>query len=661
MKYSLLLAAAFVFGFSTLALSHGGAYRGPAGEVPPDSREPSDPPPPPEGGGPTTPGGETGGPTTGGGDIGGPTTGGGDNGGPTTGGDSGGPTVGGGGTGGPTTGGTGRPTASNKGPGYDDWTFWWNFNKDQILHLKDNLRKARPKTGTAVHIFGRNKNDADVISATDAAVNNKIVPALRNLMEDDDLNFDIQSAAALALAKVHDTTQIEKLKDMVRNENNKYHRVVEESAALALGLMQVPSDDIISFLIETVNDDSKNASFVRPFAAISLGLLNKNDDMVVSDALLELISKKQTKVDLKPCALLALGLLEDDRVVDDLVFIIKNNRVNVKGADKLTDVEVSFAVQAIGKIGYADKDLITYFGKKLLAKNTDDHIRRSIAIAFGQIQIEDDTIVSLLTKAIRDREDTSTVNFALISLGKIAARGTDREQIVKTLNYWLDKAKPTNLAQPFAGLGLGLVGRADSDEENINRPLRNKFAESANPRVKSAYAVSLGLARDMLASDELADVLEDKGQNKKLRGYAALGLGLSGNETHKAVIARVLIDEFDRDVRVQTAIAAGLVGDYYIADALIETLSSGEESQYILGSLALALGQIGDERAIDPLIDIANDSNKKYPDITRALAVVSLGQIGDRARVPVLSKVAEDINFRAIGRFPALTELLTIL
>ena len=28
------------------AYAHGGQYRGPAGEVPPDSREPSDPPPP---------------------------------------------------------------------------------------------------------------------------------------------------------------------------------------------------------------------------------------------------------------------------------------------------------------------------------------------------------------------------------------------------------------------------------------------------------------------------------------------------------------------------------------------------------------------------------------------------------------------------------------
>lgn len=42
--------------------SHGGAYRGPAGHVPPDSRDPMDPPPPPpEVGGPSTPSGTHGG------------------------------------------------------------------------------------------------------------------------------------------------------------------------------------------------------------------------------------------------------------------------------------------------------------------------------------------------------------------------------------------------------------------------------------------------------------------------------------------------------------------------------------------------------------------------------------------------------------------------
>src|SRR5262245_36748502 len=63
-------------GLSGNALAHGGAYRGPPGEIPPDSRDPADPPPPPESGPPGTPGGDTGGgPETGSGDVPGPGTG----------------------------------------------------------------------------------------------------------------------------------------------------------------------------------------------------------------------------------------------------------------------------------------------------------------------------------------------------------------------------------------------------------------------------------------------------------------------------------------------------------------------------------------------------------------------------------------------------------
>src|SRR5687767_15773319 len=46
------------------AFAHGGQYRGPAGEVPPGSRQPEDPPPPESGGStPTPPDGSGGTPT----------------------------------------------------------------------------------------------------------------------------------------------------------------------------------------------------------------------------------------------------------------------------------------------------------------------------------------------------------------------------------------------------------------------------------------------------------------------------------------------------------------------------------------------------------------------------------------------------------------------
>ena len=273
---ALLMAAP---GLVSDAFAHGGSYRGPAGEVPPDSREPSDPPPPSPGGGPTTGGGEGGPPTTGGGDVGGPTTGGGEGGGPSTGGGSAPPPNTGGGTGGPRTGGFGGGGGGGA-PGFEDWTFWWNFNKDEILQLKSQIKASQISTrsGTAVHRFGKSKTESKLTSATDAAIQEQIVPALRAMMVEKDLNFDIQSAAALALAKIGDETIVDTLKKMALDEKNEYQRQVVESAALAFGLLQKDNEEIRSFLIDLVADKDRNASYVRPFAAISLGLLGSKND-----------------------------------------------------------------------------------------------------------------------------------------------------------------------------------------------------------------------------------------------------------------------------------------------------------------------------------------------------------------------------------------------
>ena len=138
-----------------------------------------------------------------------------------------------------------------------------------------------------------------------------------------------------------------------------------------------------------------------------------------------------------------------------------------------------------------------------------------------------------------------------------------------------------------------------------------------------------------------------------------MALGLIGSPDGREAIKVALTTETDRDLRVQTAVAAGLIGDAGVIKNLVQIIESKEESQYILGSVALSLGQIGDENSIDPMVRIALDEGNDFPDLTRALATVALGQIGDRRDVPVLSRLARDFNYRA--HVPSLAELLTIL
>lgn len=688
-------AAALCAGAAVPALAHGGAYRGPGGEVPADSREPSDPPPPPEPGGPGTPGGDnTGGPGTPGGDVGG---------GPTTGGDGGAPPSSGGGGSppppppgggaGPTTGTGPKKGGGPKGPGYEDWTFWWNYNKDSLLNLRKLIkeRSRQTGTGTGVHGFGRGAaQSSQVVSATSGVIANKVVPALKELLNTSpkDINSDIQSASAIALAKIQDPEVATKLQEIASNpKDQNYDKIVVESAALAFGMLQekARTPEIREFLISIATDNTREGKnwFVRPFAAISLGLIGEqgDKDRTIAQAFKNMLGTKENGKDIKPAAILALGLLGNDRDVKPLLEMAKTGRALEGTKEELTDTEVAHIVSSLGRIGRAGTDepgqetaVVDLMTTILGDKKNDQPINsvRSAAIAMGQIGAKcgdvkiQKKILGTLKSVIADADDNQTKHFALISVGRIGAAGevdaAVRGDCLDLLRHHLDKGK--NLTPTFAAMGIGVIGqsmgRGTADDEKIRKPLREKFADTKESRSRGAYAVALGLVADANAVEMLREVVKDKGADPKLRGYAALGLGMI-NPADRAVaneIKTVLVNEDNRELRVQTAIAAGLLADAGVIEEMVKILKDRTQSQYVLGSIALALGQVGAESAIEPLIEIAKDS-KGYPDLTRALATVALGQIGDRAEVPVLSKVSTDINYRDQPSYEV--ELLTIL
>ena len=667
--------------FVTSAFAHGGRYQPPAGEVPEGSREPTDPPPPPEGGQPKTPSGEPeGGPVTPKGpDTGNPTTPkdgpagpGTPSGGPPPSGPSGGP------SGSPTTRGGG---GASKKPGFGGWLFWWAANKDEILQVKSSVRvmHAGVRTGTG---FG-NRGGSGLRSVTDEAIQDRIVPALRKLLADDAQSFHIRSAAELGLAKIGDTSIVPALRAMAGDEEKKYHREIEETAALALGLLQQDDAGTRAFLADILRRTSLDGSYVRPFAAVSLGLLGgKNDPERLSmESLFEVTARRETSNDVKPSCLLGLGLLGDDAAIPELVAMLRAGRSTRAGAVPLSDVETAYAAAALGKIGRPGTsrageetialDEIVRLADKDRSK-ADLNTRRSAVIALGQIAPQcapkaQRVVVDLLQGLADEASDSQERSFAIMSLGRIgAARSVDpaaRREIEVHLVRAMQRGR--DVTPPFAAIALGLIGSAVSaekgpaPEEEIRKPLRQKFEDEKDPGSKAAFALACGLARDPLAADSLQKSLKDRRTDRRVRGFAALALGLIGDRTAAETIRTVLKDDTDRDLRVLASMAAGLLRDPASIADLTAVLREPDASNYELGSAALALGQIGDEQAIDALLEIAVDTKERYTVLTRALAVVALGQIGDRRDVPVLARVGTDINYRAF--VPAVTELLTIL
>ncbi len=679
--FTLVVAAP---GMARSAAAHGGTYKGPPGEVPPDSRNPSDPPPPPEGGPPSTPGGEPGGgPTTGGATPGGsPTTPGGGTGGGSPTGGTGGPTVGGGPGGSPSTPGGRGGGAAKAGAGYGSWVFWWGYNKDEFLRMKDAAWRLRRPIGSATTAFGRRD---DHVAVGQAEIFDKIVPALRALLADEKESFHVRSAAELGLAKIGDVSIAPTLEKFAVADKKDLHREVVETAALALGLLQRDDDGVRRFLAELVADPTKDGTYARPFAAVSLGLLGGTSESARAAAhvLVDEAARKEPGVDVKPASFEALGLLGDESSVPELLAAVRNGKTSAPGATPLTEIETSYAVAALGKIGRPGLDrageescvldALLELSDKDRSKAGFD-VRRSAAIALGEIGPHCtgkqrrrvlDALKSLADGAAGDEQER---NFAVMSLARFgAARGadaTERKEIVATLVRHMDQ-KGRGQTPAFAAMALGIVGRAVCDdggaapEEDIRAPLRAKFLSGGDPHERGAYALASGLVRDPLAVDELKKTLCDRGADKRVRGWCALALGLIGDVGSVDAVRDAMKDQGDRDLRIQAAMAAGLVGDPRVLEDLIAIVRNQESSNYELGSAALALGQIGDSKAVDALLEVAVDKTKKWPDLTRALAVVALGQIGDRSRLPSLARVGADVNYRA--HVPAIAELLSIL
>jgi HEAT repeat protein len=219
-------------------------------------------------------------------------------------------------------------------------------------------------------------------------------------------------------------------------------------------------------------------------------------------------------------------------------------------------------------------------------------------------------------------------------------------------------------------MGL-LVHDYAHDQPNVrSAALREELSAVTRPHLRArkgdqialgALAVALGMMKDRQSVPILVACVKDRGLEKKLRASAAIALGLIGDGSALDPILAALREREDRDLRIDTAAAASLLGSSNAALTLVDILKDPKASQFVIGSVALGLGQVGDHESIPALIEILEPDavNGVYPDLTRALVAVALGQISDRREIRVLARISKDINYRA--SVPALDEILTVL
>jgi len=605
------------------AFGHGGQYRGPSGQVPPTGRTPNDPTPPPTPGGGTTGGG---GPTTGGG----PPTPGFTPGGPA--GPRGGVTPRGA-TGG--RGGGGRRAAAE---GYERWEFWWEYNKEPFLNLKQRIGRGNSVASGSSDFFlgGEAKESAvSTTKVTDKVISEVLIPGLTEACADK--FFDVRAAAVIGLGKTRQKSVIPTIMKLLADEDKQ----VRESAALALGILG--DKDAIPTLLALMQETAEGKKLTngallnraRAFAAIGLGLVK--DESVIQPLLAQITADEKQK-DVPICAAVALGIMGETAkpALPELIKIAQNKKID--------DFLRGHVVSALGKIG--DPTVIPLLHGFL--EDDSQHVSRSAIQGLGLLaNSEDAKTISLLVDVIEKGRDVQSKNWALISLGKIGG-ATARKAMLTAL----DKEQQSTKA--FAALGLAILGNKTKDSAD-GKYIQDVMNDTKDPSVKGAMAIALGILEFKSAEQDLKGILTGGGSTD-LRGYAAVSLGLMRATLATQDIKEVLKEKGDPDLQRSAATGLGLMGDKDAVPLLVNIMKTAS-TEFVISSAALALGFIGEASAVPELFTFVKDT--KTADLARANATSALGVIGDARDLPPLSIVSVDINYRAL--VDALQELLSLV
>jgi len=652
--------------------AHGGQYRGPGDTVPPGG---TGTPGPGGVGAPSVPGGTgTSSPSTGGS----------------------GPLGRGG------TGGVNAPSGSSTGfgdPGLDltQWSFWWEFNKDAYLNLKDRIVDSGTITGSDGWFLGLGEKSQtrDSLAPTDEQIRSLVVPTLLAALEHE-TNNDIVTGCLIALAKIGDAPSesqaspfAERIAAFLPDKNQE----ISETAAVALGILGQPA--AIKPLCELLKDSVEGRRLVarhevpvrtRAFAAYGLGQIGARtaDEarrLEIAQALhAQLEQGEGSSRDLPVACLIAFGLTP--------LATIESPAEAPQEFSRSTQIEYLLAFLADparhrlvrahvpGAIahlldGELPDELRTRLRSRILqsllervdprAKEAYE-VLQSVALALGQLATTDlhdplerrtlETLVELTREG-----DTQTRYFALIGLAQVGARWPSEERaseeglelITRTLLRNLGESK--GVMPSWAALACGVLGHGlASSPQAVNRiaalqsAVRAVLEETRSPERLGACMVAAGLLGDLDASDELLRRLATQ-KDDGSRGYAALGLGLmDAREALGEVQTVVAESKYRPDLLKQAAIALGLMGDKKAAELLASQLATAQ-GLATQASLSSALGFIGDRRSIDPLVAMLKDT-----DLTaraRGFAAAALGIVGDRSRLPWNSLISRNLNYRA--------------
>jgi len=554
----------------------------------------------------------------------------------------------------PVSGGAPRPDSPGVPPRAPDerlaWRAWWDCNAPELLRLKRHVHEAGGDEGC---FFLHGQGDPFRLRPTEEQVRQKVVPALLAVLAED-RSSQLSAACLVALGSTGvEESSGERLATVLSTYLAETDADLRETAALALGLLASP--DALPPLEARLRGGARAGNQrERAFAALALGLAGERtgDEAVRAEVVRELLAAfdaaPRASEDLRVACLSSLGLVPSTSLGGDALELLARV-LHHRGEDECLRATAAAGLARLAVRGAA-AGVSEWKPRAIDVLLRDLHAAPgTVALALGGLAAGEERVLRALVDLARTHRDARVRGSAWIGLGQeAAAHAAEAPERLRAAAGLLVRALERGAAveRPFAALAAGRLAGALADMPGAEGPcktlraaLRSALELEPDREAAAPFALACGLARDPRALPLLRARLESR---SAADGFVALALGLAGDRDSIPELQALTERARYRPLVLRDAARGlALLGDKEILPRLHERLGEAKGLATHAALLA-ALGEVGDQRAVDPLVVWAQDERRTLT--SRGFAVVALGNVAARDSLPWTAALAHGLD-----------------
>jgi len=494
------------------------------------------------------------------------------------------------------------------------WWTWWEFNKLTwiIPERAGAFRSSAPV------------QDGRTFSGQNDALRREWLPVIQEQL--DDGNGRVRAAAIVAYARVAGEQAVDAALELLGDPQEDVRR----AAILALGA--TGSERAVHALLRIAHtgayeERGRIMPDARPLAVIALGLARERGGAEGIERMLPLEEDKSDRIQE---ASAMHPFLADSGALTPWIRTASGIFDGTKPARKVDDP----LERGIEALRFQEPEEV--LAALLHATSSRQvEVRRSSALTLGEIEHEG--VIGPLRTAFEMEREPLTRGFLLLAIANQG--GTEaRDFLARTM-----KTGP-KVARPWCALALGVLARADDDDE-ARRVLMTAYSKERNRDARGAYLLAFGVARDPKAADLLRWELRES-KSALDRSFAALSLGLIGglesNGSSAGALREALEEETTPFTRSSIAQALGYLGEPVDARLLVDELRDANHP-IIQVQLAAAAGFHGSVAVGEELVSLLKEEGSSAT--ARASALQALGMLLDSERPFLLAALSSKANF----------------